>query len=42
MRPMIASMSEEENIQNASNIYKAAILCMFLSTLREYKSGALL
>jgi len=39
MRPMIASMSEEENVQNTPNIYKAALLCMFL---REYKSGALL
>jgi len=42
MRPMMASMPKEGDVWNASRIYKAALLHILLSTLREYKSGALL
>ena len=42
MRPVIASMPKEEDVQNAPNIHKAAFFYMFLSTLRGYKRGTLL
>ena len=42
MRSVIALMPKERDVQNAPNIYKAAFLCMFLSTLKGYKSGTLL
>ena len=38
----MASMPEDGEVWNVSSIYKAALLCMLLSTLRGYKSNTLL
>jgi len=42
MRPAITSILAVGDIGNTSTIYNAAFLCMFQSSLKEYKSGALL
>jgi len=38
----MASMPEDREVWNIPSIYKVALLCMLLSTLREYESSALL
>ena len=42
MRPAIASILAVDDIWNTSTIYNATFLCIFQSSLKEYKSGALL
>ena len=42
MRPVIASIPADRKVWKAPNIHKTALLCMFLSTLNEYDSNALL
>jgi len=39
---MMASMPEGGEVWNAPRIYKAALLCIFLSTSRGYESDTLL
>jgi len=38
----MALISNEEEVQKASNIHMAALHCMFLSSLSRYTKGALL
>ena len=42
MRPAIASIPVDGEVQKAPNIYNTALLYMFLSTLSGYDSGTLL
>ena len=42
MSPAMALIPKDGDIKKASKIYKVALLCIFLRTLRGYESGALL
>jgi len=42
IKPAIAPISNIEEVSKAPKIYEAALLCIFLSSLREYASGTLL
>ena len=42
MKPTIALMPKEDDIQKVPRIHIAALLCILLSSLREYANGTLL
>ena len=42
VKPTMALIPADSEIQKAPKIHKDTLLCIFLSSLREYASGALL
>ena len=42
MRPTMASIPDIGKVQKVSKIYKSALFCIYLNSLREYDSGILL